>query len=255
MYAGLVRTLLFSMSLSFGACVATAAQLLDCIDIGGVTYLHLDAEIECYTAWQYALMPVSALLAAYPLAAALVARRLAAANPAALHPWQAAALDELGAPFRPGMQWWEGVMLARRVLLVAAHSFWAAPGLSWGALLSALLCVAFLVSHLLARPYRATWAHVSEALLLGALSVVSLQAVGDSVFLSTGTPLPQSFAAAYTASQRVVAALVFGPFATGCAFAAAHLAQRPTLSTRGLHYRARAWLRVLSRFCSRSPRS
>lgn len=226
MHAGLLRASLLTIGLSYGACLTSVAQLLRCVNIGGRQFLEVDAHIACYEPWQQALFPALVALVAYPLAVAAAGWRLGRAPRHSLTPLRRVALAELGAPFHAGARWWDGVLLLRRLALVLIYVFWPASGRTWSALVSAVLCVLFLVSHLAVRPYSARWAHHAETCLLATLCVVSMRGVADAVFLSTGTPLPPSFQGAYRVWQTVVAALVTAPLLAGIGLVAAHAARR-----------------------------
>lgn len=78
--AALLRCLLATLSLTYGASLTAVSSLLRCVDVGGALYLFVDAEVACYTSWQRALFVALAALAAYPAFVAVAAWRLSHAE-------------------------------------------------------------------------------------------------------------------------------------------------------------------------------
>ena len=184
-----------------------ALTLLNCVSVGADSVLFVDGSVTCLRPWQYAvigyvlgcvvpfcgvLLLAPSLLAddtvsapqficacAFPLPFVVywtyihLQRRMSPRHeqpPASDKPRAIAAV--LHAPFRPGCGAWAGVVVVRRLALVALSAFLNNPLIRMFSMLVTIILSLLTLAH--ARPYRNRRANVVDGATVSALFVVSL---------------------------------------------------------------------------------
>jgi len=141
---------------AYSAVMKAALALLYCVDIPGAdgTYLFTAAaDVRCYTGWQYVMFLIAALLFAAPLALGVVTVRWQRhAREASISSQHAHVLSVLASPFHESAAYWSSTLLLQRLLLISLFTFVSPVASREITLLTA--CVAFLLLHLYARPFK-----------------------------------------------------------------------------------------------------
>lgn len=79
--------------------------------------------------------------------------------------------SEAARVFRPGLWWWESVLMLRRAVLIAVHA--VVEDVYMRNFLLAICLVAMLVMHTMLRPYRHAWNNAAGTVMLALLVIIS----------------------------------------------------------------------------------
>ena len=186
-----------------------ALTLLNCVSVGADSVLFVDGSVTCLRPWQYAVVgyvlgcvvpfcgvlllgpglladdtvsaPQFICACAFPLPFVVywtyihLQRRMSPRHeqpqsPTSDKPRAIAAV--LHSPFRPGCGAWAGVVVVRRLVLVALSAFLNNPLIRMFSMLVTIILSLLALAH--ARPYRSRRANVADGAAVSALFVVSL---------------------------------------------------------------------------------
>ena len=138
-----------------------------------------------FTGWQAPVVVLALVLAAAPVVTAVLAQWSSPPVNKARHDGDASPLRHdlrlgvrraLASTYRPGLRWWESVLMLQRLLLAAVVTF-SFTTASLRALVAAALCVSSLCLHLLLSPLRDAWSHGLQTALLLCLCVIAMVGV------------------------------------------------------------------------------
>mmetsp|Transcript_18640 Transcript_18640/g.43735 ORF Transcript_18640/g.43735 Transcript_18640/m.43735 type:complete len:767 (-) Transcript_18640:51-2351(-) len=224
--AGWVRLAL----LMYSSAALTSAALVYCVEIDNLSYLFIDATVECPQLWQIAPGAVLLIVLVVPLAVFWVLKR--SFSPSALDSKPASVplrvLKTLtSSSYTPAFWWWDLTFIYRRLAIILLYAF--IPSLITQFVLDAGLSLAFLMLALILRPFAdpvsARVDVVVNAVLL-ATSVLSLpSAVVDVGLLQPTANLQEQL----TACGVTQAVLFFLPLA---ALAVAYAPKGATVRSR-----------------------
>ncbi|KAL9973712.1 hypothetical protein ACROYT_G020200 [Oculina patagonica] len=227
----------------------TSLKLMHCVSIGSAKKLFIDANVPCMQWWQYFLLAYIALFV-FPFiivlycgssklySASITASEFLAACmlplPFLVH-WSVKktqkqtgknciraqvenkdVLEVLHGPFRPpnnedkGTLYWESVLIGRRFILLAFHSFIRSPMLRMVSMAAA--CLLITIHHVSKKPFREALANIAETLSLTALTMIAFINLTKATLMSFGVTIDGPYRSYLDALEWFeVCALAFVP--------------------------------------------
>lgn len=205
--------------------VFTSFDLLQCVTVGSKKLLFRAASVECYQPWQFVLLPVVGIMCLAPLAVpvcllrnaekrrrphlsgASISHGMLVGAPDKSTAKPSAAVAALTLAYRPGYPQyiWAAWLLLQRLLLVVMSVVAASEPLSQQVVQS-LLCVTFLCTHLLVRPFANKVVNTTQSVFHGCLLVIALLNIVPAAVESLDAPITPDVSAVLEGSS--IAALV-----------------------------------------------
>ncbi|KAL9973707.1 hypothetical protein ACROYT_G020195 [Oculina patagonica] len=204
----------------------TSLKLMHCVSIGSTKRLFMDANVPCMQWWQYVLLAYIAVFVV-PLiivlycgssklySASITASEFLAAcmfplpfliywfvkkmqkqtgqNSTGAQSVNKDFLEVLHGPFRPpnsedkGTLYWESVLIGRRFILLACHSFIRSSMLRMVSMAAA--CLLMTIHHVLKKPFREPLSNKAETLSLTALTMISQINLTKATLMSFGVTI------------------------------------------------------------------
>ena len=201
----------------------TSLMLMQCVSIGSSSRLFIDANIPCMQWWQYLLLAYIAVFV-LPFvivlycgssklhSASITAREFLAAcmlplpfliywffkkmrkqtgqNSTSTQVVNKDVLEVLYGPFRPpnnedkGTLYWESVLIGRRLILLACHSFIRSSMLRMVSMSAA--CLLMTIHQVLKSPFRVALANKAETLSLTTLTMMAVINLAKATLISFG---------------------------------------------------------------------
>ncbi|KAL9973700.1 hypothetical protein ACROYT_G020188, partial [Oculina patagonica] len=201
----------------------TSLKLMHCVSVGSTKRLFIDANVPCMQWWQYVLLAYIAvfvvpfIIVLYSgscklYSASITAREFLAAcmlplpfliywfvkkmqkqtrqNSTRAQSVNKDVLEVLHGPFRPpnnedkGTLYWESVLIGRRFILLACHSFIRSSMLRMVFMSAA--CLLMTIHHVLKKPFREPLANKAETLSLTALTIIAQINLTKATLMSFG---------------------------------------------------------------------
>ena len=201
----------------------TSLTLMHCVSIGSRRWLFIDANVPCMQWWQYFLLAYitvfvvpfiivlycgssklySSLITAREFLAACVLplpflifwlfkkkQKQTGENSTRLHALNRDVLEILHGPFRPpsnqdkGTLYWESVLIGRRFILLACHSFIRRSMLRMVSMAAA--CFLMTIHHVLKNPFHEVLANKAETLSLSTLTMIAIINLTKATIMSFG---------------------------------------------------------------------
>ncbi|PFX12571.1 hypothetical protein AWC38_SpisGene23448 [Stylophora pistillata] len=201
----------------------TCLKLITCVSIGSERRLFIDGNVTCMQWWQYLVLAyIAVFIVPFIVVVYLGSSKLHKASITApeflaacvlplpfLFYWflkkmkkrpgnisvgvQAGdkdVLEVLHGPFRPpknddkGTLYWESVLIGRRFILLACHSFITSPMLRMIAM--ATVCSLIALHHVSKNPFRERMANRAETISLSALLIISIINLSEATLISFG---------------------------------------------------------------------
>ncbi|KAL9973711.1 hypothetical protein ACROYT_G020199 [Oculina patagonica] len=201
----------------------TSLKLMHCVSIGSTKRLFIDANVPCMQWWQYVLLAYIAVFvvpfiivlycgSSKLYSASITASEFLAAcmlplpfliywvfkkmqkqtrqNSTRAQSVNKAVLEVLHGPFRPpnnedkGTLYWESVLIGRRFILLACHSFIRSSMLRMVSMAAA--CLLMTIHHVLKKPFREPLANKAETLSLTALTIIAQINLTKATLMSFG---------------------------------------------------------------------
>lgn len=201
----------------------TFLKLMTCVSVGSEMRLFIDANVTCMQWWQYLVLACTAvfivpfIIVLYFGSSKLCKASITATEflAACVLPWpflvywlrkkaqkqpgnqsleakvvNKDVMEVLHGPFRPpksddkGTLYWESVLIGRRFILLACHSFITSPMLRM--ITMATACTLIALHHVSKNPFRDPMANGAETLSLTALIVISIINLTKATLISFG---------------------------------------------------------------------
>lgn len=201
----------------------TFLKLMTCVSVGSEMRLFIDANVTCMQWWQYLVLAcIAVFIVAFIIVLYFGSSKLYKASITATEFLAACVLplpflvywlrkkaqkqpgnqsleakvvnkdvmEVLHGPFRPpksddkGTLYWESVLIGRRFILLACHSFITSPMLRMIAMATA--CTLIALHHVSKNPFRDPMANGAETLSLTALIVISIINLTKATLISFG---------------------------------------------------------------------
>ncbi|KAL9973706.1 hypothetical protein ACROYT_G020194 [Oculina patagonica] len=227
----------------------TSLKLMQCVSIGSTKRLFIDGNVPCMQWWQYVLLAYIAvfvvpfIIVLYCGSSKLYSASITASEflAACMLPlpfliyWffkkiqkqtgqistraqfvNKDILEVLHGPFRPpnnedkGTLYWESVLIGRRFILLACHSFIRSSMLRMVSMAAA--CLLMTIHHVLKKPFREPLANKAETLSLTALTMIALINLTKATLMSFGITIDGPYQSYLDALEWFeVCALAFVP--------------------------------------------
>ena len=201
----------------------TSLMLMQCVSIGSSSRLFIDANVPCMQWWQYLLLAYitvfvvpfvivlycgsfklysASITASEFLAACMLPlpfliywffkkmKKQTGQNSTSTQVVNKDVLEVLYGPFRPpnnedkGTLYWESVLIGRRLILLACHSFIRSSMLRMVSMSAA--CLLMTIHHVLKSPFREALANKAETLSLTTLTMMAVINLAKATLISFG---------------------------------------------------------------------
>lgn len=196
--------------MAYSTAVKSTLALLDCVTVHGLDdrkFLFVDANIECYQPWQWALIAFAAFLVSCPVILYFIGE--AKRDERTTKAW-IAVLRTLNAPYSRKCRWWKVVIITRRLLLVVMASMMkdtpVARNVSMALVVLVSLCIQMYV-----QPFRDPAVNLVEGLLLASLVVVAMLELPSAAFRTAHAPITGQVAQDVTIASYLELALTAIP--------------------------------------------